>query len=75
MGLPRFWGRLAIDDESLIGLAVGDSKRSEDGAKASDGSLGISWTIVYYALLIVGAVGWKKYLWQLTESPSYLTAF
>lgn len=75
MGLPRFWGRLTLDEDATISPAIGDSKRSEDGAKASDGSLGIVWTIVYYALLVVGAVGWKKYLWQLTESPSYLTAF
>ncbi|CAG8975138.1 hypothetical protein HYALB_00004437 [Hymenoscyphus albidus] len=75
MGLPRFWGRLTLDNDTIIGPDIGDSKRSEDGAKAGEGSLGLIWTIVYYALLVVGAVGWKEYLWQLTESPSYLAAF
>ena len=76
MGLPRFWGRVTRGTDDIIGAELGGGKRSEDGAKnASDGSLGIAWTIVYYTLLVAGLYGWNKLLWTLTESPSALAAF
>ena len=75
MGLPRFWGRLRAE-ETLIGPDIGESKRVEDKTpKASNGELGVVWTIAYYVLLVIGAVGWYKYLWSLTESESALTQF
>jgi len=75
MGLPRFWGRLTTE-ETNDGPSVGQSKRSEDAApSASDGELAVIWTIAYYVLLVIGAVGWYKLLWPLTESSSALASF
>lgn len=83
MGLPRFWGRVGAI-EPLVGPDVGenDPSRKRDEAvkgtaadlKVAD-SLGIWWTIAYYILLMGGAVGFYKYLWTLTESPSALVKF
>ncbi|KAF4628741.1 hypothetical protein G7Y89_g9411 [Cudoniella acicularis] len=78
MGFPRFWGRVTNGNETAVSPNTGESKRSEDAvgaSTASNGQLSIAWTIIYYILLVVGAVGWKKYLWTLTESPSALTSF
>ena len=76
MGFPRFWGRLS-SGQAVIGPDVGgEGKRSEDGKpNASEPQLGLIWTVVYYALLVVGAVAWYQLLWRLTESDSALTAF
>ena len=75
-GVPRFWGRVTSGSEDIIAPELGGGRRRENGAKnATDGSLGIVWTIAYYTLLVVGAVGWNKLLWTLTESPSALAAF
>ena len=38
-------------------------------------NLGIGWTVIYYALLVVGAYGFYELLWPLTESPNALAAF
>ncbi|EPE29698.1 hypothetical protein GLAREA_00858 [Glarea lozoyensis ATCC 20868] len=75
MGFPRFWGRLTYDADTVIGPDVGDKKSEDAKQSVNDGSLGVGWTIVYYILLVVGAVGWKKLLWQWTASPSALTTF
>jgi prenyl protein peptidase len=75
MGLPRFWGRLK-SGETILGPDIGESKRSEDRSpKDAGGQLGVAWTIAYYILLMVGAVGWYKLLWPLTESASALAKF
>ncbi|KAG9239398.1 hypothetical protein BJ875DRAFT_522821 [Amylocarpus encephaloides] len=58
--LPRFWGRLTYDGDTVIEPDVGDKKR---------------WTFAYYALLVIGAAGFYKLLWVWTESPSALVAF
>jgi prenyl protein peptidase len=73
MGFPRFWGRVSAA-ETVIGPDLGEAKRGED-AKPSNGQLSVVWTIAYYVLLVVGAVGWHKLLWQLTESESALSKF
>ena len=76
MGLPRFWGRLEGGESTVIGPDVGESKRSEDKkAPASSGKLGVLWTVAYYIFLVIGAVGWYKFLWRLTESKSALVKF
>ncbi|TVY19324.1 putative CAAX prenyl protease 2 [Lachnellula arida] len=76
MGLPRFWGRVTRGTDDIMGAELGGGKRSEDGVKnAADGSLGITWTIVYYILLVAGLYGWTKMLWTLTESPAALATF
>ena len=75
MGFPRFWGRLSAG-ETVMGPDVGEGKKSEDGKTlVQTGELRLGWTVGYYMLLVVGAVGWWKLLWPLTESISALTSF
>ena len=59
-----------------MGPDVGEGKKSEDGKTlVQTGELRLGWTVGYYMLLVVGAVGWWKLLWPLTESISALTSF
>jgi len=75
MGLPRFWGRVDAG-EAVMGPELGESKRDEDMSQTSAAKeLSIHWSISYYALLVVGAVSFYRYLWTLTESESALTIF
>jgi len=75
MGLPRFWGRLT-GGETVIGPDIGEGKREDENTKVpNDGQLSVLWTIVYYVLLVAGAVGWQSMLWTLTESESSLATF
>lgn len=76
MGFPRFWGRVTSVG-TVIGTEVSEGKRdeNENPTSSNDGRLGVIWTIVYYVLLVVGAVAWRKLLWPLTESESTLTKF
>jgi len=73
MGFPRFWGRVS-GGETVVGPDLGEEKRDKNNypGKFRDGQLGLGWTLSYYFLLIVGAVGWWKLLWPLTESESAL---
>ncbi|KAL3424004.1 prenyl proteinase rce1 [Phlyctema vagabunda] len=73
LGFPRFWGRVTAG-ESVIGPDIGEGKRTEDQTSPSH-KLSIAWTIIYYVLLFIGAVGWWKLLWPLTESSQALTKF
>lgn len=41
----------------------------------SETRLSLVWSIVYYILLVAGAVAFHRSLWVLTESPSALLAF
>ena len=50
-------------------------KRDESQGPESGAKLGASWTVAYYTLLIVGAVGFYKYFWVLTESSNGLLEF
>lgn len=81
MGLPRVWGRLQGNPETLIGPDDGDlGKRNEDkvGLRTpmeNVKTLGLWWTIAYYVLLAVGALGWWQCLLSLTESPRALIDF
>jgi prenyl protein peptidase len=38
-------------------------------------NLGAQWTIVYYVLLVLGAYGFYRYLWPLTESKNALATY
>ncbi|KAF3770299.1 Abi-domain-containing protein, partial [Cryphonectria parasitica EP155] len=60
MGLPRVWGRVTA--------------RAEDGPSSSGEVVetGRSWTVIYYVLLVAGAVAWYNSLWTLTESANAL---
>lgn len=37
--------------------------------------LGLGWTVMYYVLLVAGALGFWKGLWVLTESDKALVEF
>ncbi|KAI5309766.1 hypothetical protein KEM55_002469 [Ascosphaera atra] len=62
IGLPQFWGRVErfkpVYPEGTDGPIV-RYKRTE-------------WTFTYYVLLVVGAVGFHRYFWTLTESSNAL---
>ncbi|KXJ94573.1 hypothetical protein Micbo1qcDRAFT_232035 [Microdochium bolleyi] len=65
MGFPRFWGRLESDEYYEDGAAGGSSS---PGPKR----LSIVWSVVYYVLLVVGAVSFYKFLGPLTKSANEL---
>ncbi|KFY25499.1 hypothetical protein V493_04638 [Pseudogymnoascus sp. VKM F-4281 (FW-2241)] len=78
MGLPRFWGRVEGGGaESVMGPDSGgdQGKRGDSQGSESAAELGILWTIAYYTILVVGAVGFYRYLWLLTESDNRLLDF
>ncbi|KAI0382653.1 hypothetical protein F5Y04DRAFT_252045 [Hypomontagnella monticulosa] len=58
LGLPRFWGR--VYPAIVIG-PKGEAWRPS-----------IAWTVVYYVLLVAGAIGWYKNLGTLTDSSNAL---
>ncbi|KAL4926497.1 Sucrase/ferredoxin-like-domain-containing protein [Aspergillus undulatus] len=73
-GLPRLWGRV----EATVPIGPALSRGKEDSDRSSDYSydqLGIGWSVAYYALLVVGAIGFCYALWPLTESLHELTEF
>ncbi|KAI8954602.1 CaaX protease [Xylaria longipes] len=73
MGLPRLWGRVEplSDDDDDVG-----SNDDRDGGKAGlkRSKPSISWSVVYYVLLVSGAVGWWRNLGALTASDNALVA-
>lgn len=58
MGLPRVYG-------AVMGRG-----------KGGEGMVPVArrWSVAYYVLLVIGAVGWWKELWALTESGNALVA-
>jgi len=74
MGLPRFWGRIGVQAGVPIGPPETDGRRTDTTpeGRAADGSLGITWTLAYYVLLMSGAVGFWMNLRPLTESSRAL---
>lgn len=75
IGFPRFWGKVSAG-ETVLGP---DSGEGEDGdgknPQEQSGFMDLVWTVSYYALLVIGAVGWWKSLWVWTESESALVIF
>lgn len=65
MGLPRFYGRVGVEAGMASGSA--DVHRQE-----SQLSKGISRTIAYYIILVLGAYGFYAQLFSLTESSHAL---
>ncbi|KAK7746058.1 CAAX prenyl protease [Diatrype stigma] len=63
MGFPRFWGRVEPELETTRGDVPATMKKPS-----------VLWTVVYYALLVVGAVSWWKLLGPLTESTNALVS-
>ncbi|KAL2217189.1 prenyl protein protease [Thermoascus aurantiacus ATCC 26904] len=74
-GLPRLWGRVegAVPIRPRIVRSKEDAEVSS--AEASDGVLGIGWTVAYYVILVAGAVAFYYQLWPLTQSPRELASF
>lgn len=78
-GLPRLWGRIEsgvplVPPTPSFGAKAKEDDQSEDG-NLTPGELGIGWTVAYYVLLVVGAVGFYFALWPLTESEYVLAGF
>lgn len=82
MGLPRVWGRVTGGDgggaEAVMGPDVG--KKNDDGehlARQLGGpkEIALGWSVAYYALLPIGAYGFYRYFWVLTESDNALLKF
>ncbi|KAL6231733.1 hypothetical protein BDW75DRAFT_219358 [Aspergillus navahoensis] len=73
-GLPRLWGRVeaAVPMGPTLNRGKEDSERS---LEYSYGQLGIVWTVAYYLLLVVGAIGFGYSLWPLTKSLHALAEF
>lgn len=63
MGFPRFWGRVEPDTGG-----------EDAGAPTTSKKPSVLWTVVYYALLVFGAVSWWKNLGLLTESSNALVS-
>jgi prenyl protein peptidase len=62
MGFPRFWGR--VEPVS----AGADHQMGKDAKPGETGEPSILWSVVYYVLLIAGAVLWWRNLGSLTKS-------
>ncbi|KAI1367812.1 CaaX protease [Xylaria arbuscula] len=68
MGLPRLWGR--VEPWYNVDGAEGSDDAGKAGSKGRRPS--ILWSVVYYVLLVAGAVGWWKNLGTLTTSTNAL---
>ncbi|KAI1919014.1 CAAX prenyl protease [Ophidiomyces ophidiicola] len=73
-GLPRLWGRVQV--EMPIQVVI---RGKEDGQTPSERienkQLGVSWTVAYYGILLVGTVAFWRRLWPWTDSPLALVFF
>ncbi|KAH9821472.1 CAAX protease self-immunity, partial [Teratosphaeria destructans] len=71
------------DEDAHVSVRVGNSYMQPDKADGLTGNvplqgpqnLGMAWTWVYYVLLVVGAFGFYKLLFPLTESNNALATF
>lgn len=63
MGLPRFFGR--VEPYWITESELSDPRRTTDG----------HWTVIYYILLVGGAVGFSKALYPLSQSSMTLVEF
>ncbi|KAL8906740.1 MAG: hypothetical protein Q9171_006152 [Xanthocarpia ochracea] len=69
-GLPRLWGRV----EPMVAIG-GPTVRGKEDSRSELGKERTghwSWSLVYYLLLVTGAVAFQQSLWTLTESPTAL---
>lgn len=57
------------------GWRSSQGKEDEDRKDKKESELGVSWTLVYYAVLVAGAFAWWKSLWVLTKSEGALMKF
>ena len=73
-GLPRIWGRVegVETQERDFRASIRGKEDSDTETEPSRNRLGVGWTLVYYFMLIAGAVAWWQQLWHLTETQSAL---
>jgi len=83
MGVPRLYGRVG-QFAAFAPPQVGNGLMQDNDKDADDVSpimhdgpqnTGIAWTLVYYVLLVLGAVGFYRLLFPLTESSHGLATF
>lgn len=76
MGLPRVYGAVMGRQRgrSRGGKGVSSSSQKEEEEEEFLVPVARWWSVAYYVLLVVGAVGWWKELWALTESGNALVA-
>jgi prenyl protein peptidase len=82
-GLPRFWGKVQIETGEPIVPMQFEADKSIRGRSPAPGAfrpkvrkdMTMAYTVVYYVLLFVGAYGFKRLLWSLTESSGGLAHF
>jgi prenyl protein peptidase len=72
MGLPRFYGRVGV--EAGVPIGPPDVHKMDDAQKSLPAYQGKGplWTVAYYIVLVVGAVGFYWLLFSLTESTHAL---
>ncbi|KAI0526355.1 CaaX protease [Xylaria bambusicola] len=70
MGLPRLWGRV----EPSYDMDDAESNEGEHGGRAGAKRTrpSILWSVIYYVLLVAGAIGWWRNLGVLTASTNAL---
>ncbi|KAL8972743.1 MAG: hypothetical protein Q9197_002637 [Variospora fuerteventurae] len=71
VGLPRLWGR--VEPKVAMGGPVIRAKEDSSGEEGKESKGSLLWSAAYYILLVMGAVGFQRYLWTLTDSPRALT--
>ncbi|KAL8680571.1 MAG: hypothetical protein Q9186_003263 [Xanthomendoza sp. 1 TL-2023] len=69
-GLPRLWGR--VEPRVAMGGPTVRGKEDSGSELGKERSDRLGWTLAYYILLVVGAVGFQQCLWKLTVSPGAL---
>ncbi|KAJ5669215.1 hypothetical protein N7462_010285 [Penicillium macrosclerotiorum] len=74
-GLPRVWGRVEADEPLSSPLTRGKEDSEGSATAVGNGQLHLGWTIMYYLLLVAGALLFAMYLWPLTESYHALVSF
>jgi prenyl protein peptidase len=70
MGMPRLSGRVQVEAGEPISPPNDSNKRNDEDSnkKQKVQQSHIGWSIAYYSLLFIGAYGFYKTLWPLTES-------
>ena len=69
MGLPQVWGRVGAGQEQQ---AVGNGGAQQRKGAGAGKRPTVLFTLVYYVLLVAGAVMWWRNLWVLSESENAL---
>ncbi|MCJ1458389.1 hypothetical protein MMC28_008761 [Mycoblastus sanguinarius] len=72
MGLPRVWGR--VGNEIVREVTRGKENAGMDLSQRQSmrKGVGVEWTVMYYVVLVAGAVAFYEALWGLTESDGAL---